>query len=189
MFGFSLIRTKKLTAVYEWLAKLVTDKVRNRQTMKFNVTIQTAIPIQSGTSKSGKPWSKQSFVGVYDSSNPQYPKSIVFDVLGDKIGQFNLQQGGQYEVEVDFAAREWQGKYFLSANCWKATPLQQQPYAQPYTPQGYQQPYGSTAYPPQQQFGQTQGMQPYQPQPPQSQFPTAQPLPPGTKEETDDLPF
>ena len=168
MFGFSIIRTKKLTAVYEWLAKLTIDKIRNRQTMKFNVTIQTSLPIQSGTSKNGKPWSKQSFVGVYDSSNPQYPKSIVFDVLGDNINKFNLQPGGQYEVEVDFTAREWQGKYFLSATCWKVTPLQQQPYQQPYPPQG---------------------MQPYQPQAPQSQFPTAQPLPPGTKEETDDLPF
>lgn len=123
MFGFSLIRTSKLIAIYDKIAIFALDKIRNRQTMKFNVTIQTALPIQSGTSKNGKPWSKQSFVGVYDSSNAQYPKSIVFDVLGDNINKFNLQPGGQYEVEVDFTAREWQGKYFLSANCWKATRL------------------------------------------------------------------
>lgn len=94
--------------------------------------IQIALPIQNGTSKTGKAWSRQTYVGVYDSTNPQYPKSIVFDVLGDKIGQFNLQVGGYYEVEVDFAAREWQGRYFLYANCRKAAPLQmQQPYQQP----------------------------------------------------------
>lgn len=163
MFGFSLIRTKKLTAVYEWLAKLTIDKVRNRQTMKFNVTIQTALPIQSGTSKNGKAWQKQTFVGVYDSSNAQYPKSIVFDVLGDNINKFNLQQGGQYEVEVDFTAREWQGKYFLSANCWKATRLDTPQQATPVSAsaiptldsmgvQGYQQgqyaQQTQTAYPP-----------------------------------------
>ena len=157
--------------------------------MKFNVTIQTALPIQTGTSKNGKAWQKQTFVGVYDSSNAQYPKAIVFDVLGDNVNKLSLQPGGQYEVEIDFSAREYQGKWYMSASCWKATPLQQQSYGQPYPPQGYQQPYGSTGYPPQQQFGQTQGMQPYQPQAPQSPYPTAQPLPPGAKEETDDLPF
>lgn len=156
--------------------------------MKFNVMIQNVLPIQSGTSKSGKAWSKQSFVGVYDSSNPQYPKSIVFDVLGDKIGQLNLQQGGQYEVEVDFTAKEWQGRWFLSATCWKAAPLQPQSYGQPM--QG--------AYPPQ-GAGAFYGQQPQMPVNPNSATPTLDamgvagyqhtPQTPPAQNGDDDLPF
>lgn len=192
IFGYTIIKTAKLLHIYEKLAIFVTEKLRDKDrfNMKFNVTIQNVLPVQNGTSKNGKAYSRQSYVGVYDSTNPQYPKSIVFDVLGDKIGQFNIQPGGQYEVEVDFAAREWQGKYFLSANCWKATPIQQQAYGQPYAPQGYQQPIPTAQlYNGNPQNAQPVSAQPYQPQAPQSPYPTAQPLPPGAKEETDDLPF
>lgn len=93
--------------------------------MQFNVTIEKALPEQGGTSKSGKQWRKRSYVGVYDASNAQYPKRITFDVMGDRIEQLNIQEGGQYVVDVDFDAREWQGRYFLSASCWKATALNQ----------------------------------------------------------------
>ena len=156
--------------------------------MKFIVTIQTALPVQSGTSKSGKAWSKQTLVGVYDSSNPQYPKSIVFDVMGDNINKFNLQPGGQYEVEIDFTAREWQDRWYMSANCWKATAIQAQMYGQP----NAQQPYPAQA--PQQNYSQ----QPYPGAPqPQAYPPNAQPYNPqyaqsaqaAPAEYADDLPF
>lgn len=149
LFGYTIMRTSKFLLMCENLAVLITDKLRNKDrfSMKFNVTIQNALPIQNGTSKAGKPWSKQSYVGVYDNSNEQYPKSIVFDVLGDNIGKFNLQPGEQYELEVDFSAREWQGRYFLSATCRKASALQAPAAPQSATPtldamgvKGYQQP-------------------------------------------------
>lgn len=89
--------------------------------MKFNVFIEKALDEQSGTSKNGRQWRKRSYVGVYDNSNQQYPKSIVFDVLGDKIDQLNIMPGNRYEVDVDFETRQWNGRYFLSASCWKAT--------------------------------------------------------------------
>lgn len=92
--------------------------------MKFNVTIEKALSEQTGVSKSsGKPWRKRGYVAVYDASNPRYLKRIVFDVVGDKVDELAMVEGGQYEVEVDFDAREWNGRYFLSASCWRATRL------------------------------------------------------------------
>lgn len=63
---------------------------------------------------------------TYDNSNANYPKAVVFDVLNDNIDKFNLQAGAEYKVEVDFAVREYQGKFYQSASAWKATPPQQQ---------------------------------------------------------------
>ncbi|MCM1221874.1 MAG: DUF3127 domain-containing protein [Lachnospiraceae bacterium] len=91
--------------------------------MKFKVTIEKVLPEQGGTSKSGKQWRKQSYVGVYDNSNAQYPKKILFDVMGDRIDQLGIHEGGLYDVEIDFDARPWNDRYFLSASCWKATRL------------------------------------------------------------------
>ena len=89
--------------------------------MQFNVTIEKALPEQSGVGKSGKTWRKRTYVGVHDNSNPAYPKRIAFDVLGDKVDQINLVAGQQYAVDIDFDTKEWNGKYFLSASCWRAT--------------------------------------------------------------------
>lgn len=105
--------------------------------MTISGTITTALPEVSGTSKSGKAWRKREYVVEYEHG--QYPKSVVFQVMGDNIDKLNIQQGVEYDLEIDFEAREWNGRYFLQASCWKATPKNQpQPVAsaQP-TQQGF----------------------------------------------------
>lgn len=93
--------------------------------MNFKGIITAAMPVASGTSKSGKEWKRASYILQYDNSNEQYPKSVLFDVMGDKIEQLNIKQGVEYEVEIDFSCREYNGRTYMSASCWKATPTQQ----------------------------------------------------------------
>lgn len=115
--------------------------------MNFKGIITAAMPVASGTSKNGKEWRRASYVLTYDNSNEQYPKSVLFDVMGDKIEQLNIKRGVEYEVEIDFTCREYNGRAYMSASCWKATPTQQ-PQQTP-TQQGweqmYQQPQAQTA--------------------------------------------
>ena len=108
--------------------------------MNFKGIITAAMPVASGTSKSGKEWRRASYILQYDNSNEQYPKSVLFDVMGDKIEQLNIKQGVEYEVEIDFTTREYNGRTYMSASAWKATPTQQpqqapaqQPQTQPQT--------------------------------------------------------
>lgn len=110
--------------------------------MNFKGIITAAMPVASGTSKNGKEWRRASYILQYDNSNEQYPKSVLFDVMGDKIEQLNIQQGVEYEVEIDFTCREYNGRTYMSASCWKATPTQQpqQAPAQQGWEQMYQQP-------------------------------------------------
>lgn len=84
-----------------------------------------AMPEQSGTSKSGKTWRKREYVVEYEHG--QYPKSVVFSVMGQKIDELNIQQGSEYDLSIDFKALEWNNRYFLQASCWKATQAQQAP--------------------------------------------------------------
>lgn len=95
----------------------------------FKGIISQALPEQSGVSRNGNNWRKRTYVLTYDNLNANYPKAVVFDVMNSKIDELNIQQGVEYEVEVDFAVREYQGKYYQSASAWKATPMQ--PVAQP----------------------------------------------------------
>lgn len=95
--------------------------------MNFKGIITAATPVASGTSKSGKEWRRASYILTYDNSNEQYPKSILFDVMGDKIERLNIKQGVEYEVEIDFTTREYNGCTYMSASAWKATPTQLSP--------------------------------------------------------------
>lgn len=100
--------------------------------MKVIGTITAVMPETSGVSKSGKNWRKKEAVVQYEAG--QYPKSIVFQMMGDVIDKLNIQQGVEYELELDFEARQWNNRYFLQASAWKATPTQQpapQPAPQP----------------------------------------------------------
>lgn len=100
----------------------------------FKGTITNALPEQSGVSRNGNNWRKRTYVLTYDNSNANYPKAIVFDVMNGKIDELNIQQGLEYELDIDFEARQWNDRYFLQASCWKATPTRQpapQPAPQP----------------------------------------------------------
>lgn len=87
----------------------------------FKGTVTAVSQIHSGTSKAGNQWRRLDVVLTYDNAKPEWPKAIVFSVMNDNIDKFDLQPGCEYEVEVDFSVREYQGRNYMSATCWKAT--------------------------------------------------------------------
>lgn len=118
MLGFSLIRTKKLTAVYEWLAKLMTEKVKNQNNLSMEIKgkIIQNLGIQSGTSKAGKSWSKAS---ILIETEGQYPKKVALDNLknAEEFGKLAVGSTGTFHIEI--SSNEYNGKWYTSANCWK----------------------------------------------------------------------
>ena len=85
--------------------------------MKITGKITVVLPLQEGTSAKGTAWSKQT--AVVEESEGQYPQSLSFDMMGDKI--VALTAGQQVEVDFDTKAREYQGKWFNNVNAWKVT--------------------------------------------------------------------
>ena len=78
--------------------------------------IIAVLPTKSGTSARGTQWSSQTSV---IETHEQYPKRVAFDVLGDKITEFNLQVGDEVTVSFDINAREYNGKWWNSVNAWQ----------------------------------------------------------------------
>lgn len=120
--------------------------------MKLRGRVDRVLPEQSGVSKSGKAWRKRTVVLTYDVSNMNYPKSVVFDVVGDRIEKYNFEAGADYEIDVDFEVREWNGRYFQQVGVYGAARLGAQMQAQQ-QPQQYiqqaqaQQPFGGQVFP------------------------------------------
>ncbi len=88
--------------------------------MTITGIITSVLPEVNGVSKSGKNWRRRDYIITYDATKPEYPKSVLFSVMNDNIDNFNLQQGQQYTVELDFSTREFNGRFFMDANCWRA---------------------------------------------------------------------
>ena len=85
--------------------------------MKITGRITVVLPLQEGTSAKGTAWSKQT--AVVEESEGQYPQSLAFDMMSDKIVALNV--GYVVEIDFDTKAREYQGKYFNNVNAWKVT--------------------------------------------------------------------
>ena len=128
--------------------------------------IIAVLPTKSGTSARGTQWSSQTAVV---ETHEQYPKRVAFDVLGDRIAEFNLQVGEEVTVSFDINAREYNGKWFNSVNAWNVVRKQ-------YTAQvGYNtNPYAGAAQPvqaaqPSAMYGVPNPMNPNNPFPPAQQ--------------------
>lgn len=142
IFGFTLIRTSKFLHICEKLAIFVTEKLKNKDTLFMEIQGRVIINLglQGGTSKTGKQWSKASIV---IETSGQYPKKILLENLKNAEEFSKLAVGFMGTFHVEINSNEFNGRWYTSVNCWKWEPQQaQQPYQQPYAPQGAQPFYG-----------------------------------------------
>ena len=84
--------------------------------MEITGKIITVLPLRSGMSARGTEWRSQTAVL---ETQEQYPKKVAFDVMGERIDDFNLQIGEYVTVSFDFDAHEYNGRWFNSVRAWK----------------------------------------------------------------------
>lgn len=70
---------------------------------------------QSGSGKNG-PWRKQEFIL---ETQEQYPKEVCIVQWGDKIDEFNVQEGETIIAHVDIQSREYNGRWYTDVKAWK----------------------------------------------------------------------
>lgn len=118
--------------------------------MEIQGKVVSVLAVESGTSKAGNPWQKQSFV---IEVGERYPKKVCFQLFGEYVSDCPAV-GEDVKVSFDIESREWNGKWFTQLNAWKVErqggyepqPQQQvQPQVQPQ--QQYQQAQAATARP------------------------------------------
>lgn len=143
--------------------------------MEIKGRIIATLPPRGGVSQKGTQWQVQEY--VIEETEARYPKKVAFEVFGENIQKFNIQNGQEYTVSFDIDARQWQDRWFNSIRAWKVQPVQTSQSSAP-TPQ-------------QEVFKDPFAMGDSQPSTPSSSAPvstganTAAPTPP----KEDDLPF
>ena len=77
-----------------------------------------ALDVESGTSKAGKEWKKQSFI---IDTGAQFNPEICFSLFGDdKIAMLvGINPGQEIEVSFNLSSREYNGKYYHNIDAWR----------------------------------------------------------------------
>lgn len=83
--------------------------------MEITGKIIKILPLQTGEGKNGT-WKKQEFV---IETSAQIARKVCFSLWGDKIEQFNLQEGEDAEVSFDLESREYNNRWYTEAKAWK----------------------------------------------------------------------
>ena len=77
-----------------------------------------ALDAESGTSKAGKEWKKQSFV---IDTGAQFNPEVCFSLFGeDKIAMLqDINPGEEIEVSFNLSSREYNGRYYHNIDAWR----------------------------------------------------------------------
>lgn len=119
MFGFTLIRTKKLDAILGKIAIFALGKIRyqNQLFMDIKGKVIQVLPMEGGTSKSGNQWSKASLI-VETTENPQYPKKVKISNMKNADAFSKIAIGSEVTFKVEIESREYNGRWYTEVNCW-----------------------------------------------------------------------
>lgn len=105
---------------------------------------------QSGTSKSGNPYTTQTILISYGD---QYPKELALTLMTKQVEQYgpHLRQGQQLKFYFDASSREYNGRFYTECTVWKIESLREQPQAQSFQaapmPSPAPMPTGAPQYP------------------------------------------
>lgn len=85
--------------------------------MDLKGKVINVLPLVTGEGKNGI-WKKLEFL---IETGDQYPKKVLFGLMGAKIDQNPVALGQEVVVSFDAESREYNGKYFTNLNAWKVT--------------------------------------------------------------------
>ena len=80
---------------------------------------------ETGVSKTGKTWEKQSI--LVEQAGTDYNKEVVISFFGDKIKNLkDIEEGTDINVSVNLSSREFNGKYYHNIDGWFIAKLGQE---------------------------------------------------------------
>lgn len=82
----------------------------------FTGRVSAVLPVESGTSASGKSWSRQTI--VITEENVQYPASIAVTLFNSELVG-TVAAGETITAHLSVKASEYQGRYFNNISAWK----------------------------------------------------------------------
>jgi hypothetical protein len=85
--------------------------------MEIQGVLKQILPLETGETKSGKAWQKQTIIV---ETQETYPKLIAVEVSEKAISRLqDYQIGHTITCSINIESREYNGRWFTSVKCWK----------------------------------------------------------------------
>jgi hypothetical protein len=85
--------------------------------MEIQGILKQILPLESGETKSGKAWQKQTIIV---ETAETYPKLIAVEVSEKAISRLqDYSIGHTITCSINIESREYNGRWFTSVRCWK----------------------------------------------------------------------
>ena len=86
--------------------------------IEIHGTITKILPLEQGTSKAGKEWSKQCFILKQDQ---EYNPEVLIEAFGvERINQLNkFSEGDTVDMSCHVGSKEWNGRYFTTIQAFR----------------------------------------------------------------------
>ena len=92
--------------------------------MEIKGKLVQKLPRETGVSKTGKTWEKQSILVEQDVD---YNKEVAISFFGDKIKSIrDIEEGSDVSVSINLSSREFNGKYYHNIDGWFIAKLGQE---------------------------------------------------------------
>tara|TARA_B100001250_G_scaffold409399_1_gene433652 strand:- start:272 stop:610 length:339 start_codon:yes stop_codon:yes gene_type:complete len=85
--------------------------------LSINGVITKILPVESGISKGGKEWNKQTIIVEQDGT--EYNKELAVSFFGDKMKSIrDKTEGSEVSVSFNLSSREFNGKWYNQVDGW-----------------------------------------------------------------------
>jgi len=85
--------------------------------MDINGKVIAILPTYTFNTKNGQ----KTKYGFVIETNDQYPKKVCLNCFGDERWKaLGIIQGGEYNLSIEVSSREYNGRWFTEATCWRA---------------------------------------------------------------------
>ena len=81
--------------------------------MRIIAKVRKIFELQTGTSKNGNQWKKQSL--LVSQSDNSFNDELMIDMWNDSIKE--VEEGTAYEFDIIIRSKEWKEKYYTNVNC------------------------------------------------------------------------
>lgn len=85
--------------------------------MELKCRVARVLPIEKGTSKSGKEWQKATL--IVEHGEGQYVKQLAVVNMKHAEAFAQIPIGSEVTMQIEAESREFNGKWYTSVSCWK----------------------------------------------------------------------
>lgn len=85
--------------------------------MQLRATIKTILPSEQINSSAGKQYTKQLVVVEYGDQYPKQAALVFFGKSQELVNSLSVGETGTFHIEI--TSREYNGKYYTEASCYK----------------------------------------------------------------------